>query len=284
MARLRLVQDAGLVARLRTRRQAATGAPGRVVVVHGARAGAGSSTLAASLAVLWARVAGPVLLLDLALRGADQDLLWQVTPQHRLDEVLSGEVPVPEAWTGMPGGIRLMLGLREPFQAPGPDAHAIERLLDWLSSRHPMVVVDTSAGTDEVNRVVLARAERVLVPVPAEMGHLRSARGLPARWAGRGLATDRFSFLLCRRPAGPERDLAARILDRPIDGVFPWLPAAAGEALERGIPLAQDRTGRSYLAALEEMALHLWPDAGLRGGDRRGTSWWDHLLPGRGRA
>jgi hypothetical protein len=136
MAHLRLVQDAGLVARLRTRRQSAAGSPGRVVAVHAARAGAGSSTLAASVALLWARVAGPVLLLDYALRGADQDLIWQVTPQHRLDEVLSGEVPVPEAWTGMPGGIRLMLGLREPFHASGPDAHAVERLLDWLSSRH----------------------------------------------------------------------------------------------------------------------------------------------------
>ncbi|MEB3237786.1 MAG: hypothetical protein VKO64_09185 [Candidatus Sericytochromatia bacterium] len=280
MRQMRVVQDAGLLARLRARRQAEGAAAGRIVAIHGARAGAGASTLAASLALLWARVAGPVLLLDLALGGADQDLFWQVTPQHRLDEVLSGAVPVSEAWTGLPGGVRLMLGMREPDRGLEPDPHAIERLLDWLASRHPVVVVDTSAGTCEVNRTILARAERVLVPVPAEMGHLRSARSLPARWAARGLASDRFSFLLFRRPAGPERELAARILDRPLDGVFPWLPDAAGEALERGEPLIRTRSGRSYMAALEAMAGQLWPESGLRDGERRGLSWWSAIRSG----
>ncbi|MEB3298193.1 MAG: hypothetical protein VKO21_01740 [Candidatus Sericytochromatia bacterium] len=278
---LRVIRDAGVVARLRHRGRREGRGPGRVVVIHGARAGAGCSTLAASLAWCWARSSGPVLLVDLALQGADQDLLWQVTPQHRLEAVLEGEVPVHEAWTGMPGGVRLLLGPVEPLRGQGPDPWALERLLGWMADRHPVVIVDTSAGYDEANRAILARADRVLVPVPAEITQLRAARALPALWASRGLASDRFSFLLARRPGGPERELASRILDRPLDGIMPWVPDASGSARDRGVPLVSLRSGRSYLSALEDLARRLWPETGLGSGWT--LPWWPSRLRG-GRA
>src|SRR5207248_396943 len=108
-------------------------AGGRLVAVHAAKGGSGASTLAASLAVLLAEHGGPVALADLALRSADQDLLWNLTPALRLTDVVGAEGhDLADALIRHASGVRLLAGPAGPAEAEEVTAAAIGPLLAAL--------------------------------------------------------------------------------------------------------------------------------------------------------
>ena len=238
------------------RRSRPSGTDGRIVVVHGAKGGSGTSVLAASLAAALARHAGPVALVDLALASADQDLLWNLDCPLRVDDVLGTEGhELADALVAHAPGVRLLAGPLGPAEAESISGAAIGPLLGELAERHPYVVVDTSSELSEVTVCALEAATRILVPLVPELPALRGTQRLLSMLERLGLDLAVVETCLWVRPGEIDAAAVARVLGRAVDWQVPWAPRVVQESVNAGQPvvIAQPRhplaTGIGQIAA-----------------------------------
>ncbi|MBM3270293.1 MAG: hypothetical protein FJZ01_21885 [Candidatus Sericytochromatia bacterium] len=235
---------------------------GRVVVVHAAKGGAGTSTLAANLAAALLAHGGPVALADLALWSADQDMLWNLTPVLRIPDVLGPEGhDLQDALCSHRSGVRILAGPSGPEDAELVVPQGIPGLLEALSLRHPSVVVDTSAGFDDATLRALCAASHILVPIPPELPALRATQRALAVWERLGVPLDRLRLCLWDRRGAVDAQLAGRVLGRPIAFRLPWAPQEAHEAINTGEPASLARRNSALARGVGAVAASLVPGA-----------------------
>ena len=235
---------------------------GRVVVIHAAKGGSGSSTLAANLATVLMAYGGPVALVDLALWSPDQDLLWNVAPVLRIPDVLGPEGhDLQDALHAHKSGVRILAGPTCLVDAEAIPAQAIPALLAALAERHPSVVVDTSPGFDDVTLQALQSASAIIVPVLPELPALRATQKALAIWEKLGIPADRIHICLVDRRTAVDAQMAHRVLGRPVPFRMPWSPQEAHESINAGEPLALTRKRSPLTRAVGAMAGALVPGA-----------------------
>lgn len=244
---------------------------GRVVVIHAAKGGSGSSTLAANLASALLAYGGPVALVDLALWSPDQDLLWNVSPVLRIPDVLGPEGhDLQDALHPHRSGVRLLAGPASLEDAEAVQPQAIPGLLGALSDRHPSVVVDTAPGFDDVTLQALLCASTIVVPVLPELPALRATQKALAIWEKLGVAPERIRVCLVDRRTAVDAEMARRVLGRPVAFRVPWVPQDAHEAINAGEPIAVSRRRSPLARAVATLASALVPGATVSDGRQGG--------------
>ncbi|NJC73967.1 septum site-determining protein minD [Planosporangium thailandense] len=230
---------------------AAVGAPrpAAVVAVLGGRGGAGTSVLAAGLAVTAARAGLRALLVDADPIGGGADLVlgWEDLDGLRwpaLSHGSSGVAP-PALVDALPnrGELAVLSWDRGELVSVPPDA--MEAALDAGRASRDLVVVDLPRRLDDAAVVALTAADRALLLVPAELRACAAA----ARVAAVAAVHTGALRVVVRGPA-PGRLKAreiARALGLPLAGTLRSEPELA-RAIERGQPPAG--TGRGRLALL----------------------------------
>jgi secretion/DNA translocation related CpaE-like protein len=223
--------------------------PAAVVAVLGGRGGAGTSVLAAGLAVTAARTGLRALLVDADPLGGGVDLVlgWEALDGLRwpaLSHGSSGITP-PALVDALPsrGELAVLSWDRGDLLSVPPDA--MEAALDAGRASRDLVVVDLPRRLDDAAVLALAAADRTLLLVPAELRACAAA----ARVAAVAAAHTGALKVVVRAPA-PGRLKAreiARALGLPLAGTLRPEPELA-RALERGQPPAG--TGRGPLAVL----------------------------------
>jgi pilus assembly protein CpaE len=237
---------------------------GRVVVVHAAKGGAGTSTLAASLALALQAHGGPVALADLALWSADQDLLWNIAPRLRIPDVLGPEGhDLQDALWAHRSGVRILAGPAKPEEADAIVPFGVAAMLASLADRHPSVVVDTSPGFDEATQSALRAASTILVPVIPELTGLRATQRALAVWAELDVPLDRVRIVLWERRGSVDGQMAQRVLGRPVAFRLPWAAADAHEAINTGEPIALARPRSPFAKSVGAIAAALVPTGPL---------------------
>jgi secretion/DNA translocation related CpaE-like protein len=242
----------------------AAGAPpaAAVVAVLGGRGGAGTSVLAAGLAVTAARAGLRALLVDADPMGGGVDLIlgWEALDGLRWPALSHGSTGVtpPALVDALPnrGELAVLSWDRGDVLAVPPDA--MEAALDAGRASRDVVVVDLPRRLDDAAVLALAAADQTLLLVPAELRACAAA----ARVAAVAAAHTSALKVVVRGPA-PGRLKArevARALGLPLAGMLRPEPELARD-LERGQPPAG--TGRGPLAALCQRILGEL-DLGLR--------------------
>lgn len=235
---------------------------GRVVVVHAAKGGSGSSTLAANLAAVLMAYGGPVALVDLALWSPDQDLLWNVAPVLRIPDVLGPEGhDLQDALHPHRSGVRLLAGPSNLEDAEGVPPQAVPGLLAALAERHPSVVVDTAPGFDDATLQALQSASTIIVPVLPELTALRATQKALGIWEKLGVPLDRIRICLVDRRTAVDAEMAQRVLGRPIAFRVPWAPQDAHEAINAGDPIVLSRRRSPLARSIAGIAAALVPGA-----------------------
>ncbi|NJC82034.1 septum site-determining protein minD [Planosporangium mesophilum] len=223
--------------------------PAAVVAVLGGRGGAGTSVLAAGLAVTAARAGLRALLVDADPLGGGADLVlgWEALEGLRWPALSHGAagVTAPALVDALPsrGDLAVLSWDRSETLAVPPDA--MEAALDAGRASRDLVVVDLPRRLDDAAVLALAAADQTLLLVPAELRACAAA----ARVAAVAAAHTSALKVVVRGPA-PGRLRArevARALGLPLAGALRPEPEVARE-LERGQPPAG--TGRGPLAAL----------------------------------
>jgi secretion/DNA translocation related CpaE-like protein len=223
--------------------------PAAVVAVLGGRGGAGTSVLAAGLAVTGARAGLRALLVDADPMGGGADLVlgWEALDGLRwpaLSHGSSGIAP-PALVDALPhrGELAVLSWDRGALLTVPPDA--MEAALDAGRASRDLVVVDLPRRLDDAAVLALGAADQTLLLVPAELRACAAA----ARVATVAAVHTSALKVVVRTPA-PGRLKAreiARALGLPLAGTLRPEPELA-RALERGQPPAS--TGKGPLAAL----------------------------------
>lgn len=160
-------------------------AAGKVIGVVGGRGGAGASVFAATLAVRAAKSGRGPFLLDLDPMGCGIAVILGRDREEGLtwDLVASGEGRIPSHWlesaVGVIDGIRV-LGWSATAGAHLPEGVA-GAVVDAARLCAPVTVLDLGRATAVFQREALARCDRVLLLVPADVRSVHATRRLLAR-------------------------------------------------------------------------------------------------------
>ncbi len=143
-----------------------------LVVVTGARAGVGATTVALNLAAVLADRGERVLLLDGALRRGEigDSILPRREVEHGLAEVLSGKCRMQDAIVAGPGGVQMLLqrGASRTSQDLSRQAHQkFIAELQSLNEQFDAIVVDAGRGLTPWSQAFWSRSRLIaLVTTP----------------------------------------------------------------------------------------------------------------------
>lgn len=229
----------------------------RVVAVASSRGGAGATFVSTHLAAAFARMHLDCVLVDMDSGFGDVEVVLGVArdAEHRTaadlapvaHEITDGHIE--EATWEHPLGFRVLLASREPGSVT-PDHY--RSILPALAADRDVVVLHLPRNIDEVSRLAVALADRILLVLSLDVLSFHGARRLLAAFGD----DDRFGFLVNR--AG-----RSEVVPGDVARAFGRSPLAVLSE-DRAVPGAQDRgkllpergrTGRSFsqlAAALSE--------------------------------
>ncbi|MBD3175427.1 MAG: AAA family ATPase [Armatimonadia bacterium] len=162
-------------------RFAAPGGMPRVIMVAGARAGSGASTVAANLATVLARGGQRVLAVDANLRGGDLPQKLGAQAGGGLSDVLAG--------AGRPGDCvvqsqeRNLWVMPSGSHAPSPvdllDSVEMKQTVESLAGQYDVIVIDSPSPDQHADPIVLApNCDAALLVVEIGKTPLRVAQGV----------------------------------------------------------------------------------------------------------
>lgn len=161
---------------------------GRVLAVLGARGGAGASVLAAAVAHRALRQQRSALLIDGDPLGGGLDVLLGAEAEDGLRwpelQLTEGRVAAASLHAALPGhahGDARLTVLSCGRDGPGPDAAAVEAVIESGSRSGELVVCDVPRDIPEAARAAVERADLAVLLVPAEVRACAAARRVAAR-------------------------------------------------------------------------------------------------------
>jgi pilus assembly protein CpaE len=234
---------------------------GKLICFFSHKGGVGTSTLAASTALMLAEEReGGVVLCDAALQLGSAAALLHLAPEldvadlvRDLDtlEAISTYLTVEEE-----SGLRVLASPRDPREAERISPEDLGRVLIALRRRFEVVVVDTPRILDLLTLAVLDLAETIFVVTEPLAPTVAATARLLDLLAEQGLAGERMRIVLNRYSSAEWnlRDrLVAEHLGRPVDHVVPYNEMVL-LAASAGFPLVLRERRSNFTEAVSRLA------------------------------
>jgi pilus assembly protein CpaE len=225
------------VGRLLVARDRDASEPGRVLAVYGARGGAGTTFLGAHLAAAFAKRGQRCVLVDLdvawgdvasALGVSDDGSVRSIGDALSMGDELTA-AHMDRLLLDHAGGFRVLLPPSQGIDPRHVVAEDIGRILDVVRRVADVVVLHLPRGLDDLVRLGLGIADRILIVLQLDVSSFRAAQH--AIEATR--IEDRCDFVV-------NRNVRREITPRDVERVF-GRPALAVIPSDRRVPAAQDR-------------------------------------------
>jgi pilus assembly protein CpaE len=242
---------------------------GRVIVVLSAKGGSGKTMVASNLAAALARLArGPVALVDLDVQFGDAASALGLVPEH----TIAGLAVVPEIDSTTlkvfltphePSGAFVLCGAASPEEGDTvTDKHAA-RVVELLRRDFACVVVDTSAGIDELTLAALDHATDAVLVSTMDVASIRNL-GKEIHALDRvGLLPGSRHFVLNRADARVGIDVAdvQAALGMEVDASVPS-SRSVPLTMNQGSPLVIDEPSSPGAREIVKLAARFMPDGG----------------------
>lgn len=247
----------------------------RLIAVMGSKGGVGASTIAQILARGLAEDFGQkTFLMDAAGGWSSLNVGLDFEPTTTLveaaraaregnEESLARMVVSPsEKLTVLGGGGDVMLD-------DSVDAEGYESLLDHVMMTYPFVVVDLSASPAYLKRLVLSRAQRVLMVTAPCLSAVRAVRTLLNEVKElRGGEDDASLLILNKKDLSPKAEVSKTQIEQGVEyklsAIIPFLPDTFLAAEGAGQPLTTQKGGEEIVQALLALIGDL---VGVKAGD-----------------
>jgi pilus assembly protein CpaE len=255
--------EAELVASLagwRQRRSA--GKPeGRLIALLGPSGGAGSSTVAASLAVVLAKEFESVALIDLKLETGDLAALLDLTPAHTLADICQQLDRLDpdffrQSLMKHSSGIHLLAPPRLLADVDTVTAEGVRQSIGLARALFPYVVVDLDHSFREEQMQAIRQADLILMVLRLDFASLRNAKRFLDHLDGLGIAMDRVRLVVNRSGQSQEVPLgkAQDVLKMKISQSVPDDPKAVNRAINNGVPVVLDAPTSKVARSLSQLA------------------------------
>ncbi len=158
-------------------------AAGKVVAVFSPKGGAGRTTIAVNLAVAAAAELGKkVVLVDASFQFGDVAVLLNLNPKDKsmfelIPEMETGEPDVVDTYTvSHSSGISVILAPPSPEMADVITPAGVKAVIEALSQRYELVVIDCSGWFNDVTLGILDQADVVLTLLTLEITSIKNVR------------------------------------------------------------------------------------------------------------
>lgn len=147
----------------------------RTIAITSGKGGVGKTTLSTNLGIALRQMGQRVVLFDADLGLANLDVMMGVRARYTLENVLAGEVPLAEAVSEGPGGVRFIAGGSGVEALVNLDTRHLHLFLSELmnlESSTDWLIFDTGAGIDRNVMAFLQASDQVLLvvtPDPSSM-------------------------------------------------------------------------------------------------------------------
>ncbi len=142
----------------------------KVISVSSGKGGVGKSNFVANLAYSFSRLGKKVVIIDADLGLANIEVLFGVIPTKNLSHVLYEDLPVTEALSDGPNGIKFLSGgsgLRELSKINNREMQRVIECFNYLDKVFDIILIDTGAGvSDIVINFVKASTMSVIIATP----------------------------------------------------------------------------------------------------------------------
>jgi flagellar biosynthesis protein FlhG len=251
----------------RRARGAASGGA-RTVCIASGKGGTGKTVVATNLATLRQRRGERVLLIDFDAGLANAHLLLDIAPVHDLGHLMAGSVPLSEALTDGPGGVKLLSGGVGRHALANPTRRELERLFRALvpaEQQFDLIVIDHGAGMSYGTVAHLAATSTLILVTSHEVTGLSDAYAIYKR-ALMVNAHIRVGVVINRAPDEASafaawdrfRSACQRFLQASPE-LIDWIPAdeAVSKSIEHRIPVSKLLPDSQAALAIHRIAE--WP-------------------------
>jgi pilus assembly protein CpaE len=243
---------------------------GRIITVHGAKGGVGTTTICANLAVAVRQMTHKrIALVDGNLLGADQGVLLNLLSENSISDLvphiksLDGEL-LEAAMLSHDSGLRVLLAPDQLERAEAVTGEELQRVLAVMRTLFDYIFVDTSPFLDQTTLVALDAADTIVLVCPPELAALKNAARFLRLTQEFGYPNDKVR-LVVNRAKGPgavsiddiEENLRIKVALRlPSDG------PAVMYALNHGEPLVQVKPKSRVAVGIRQLARGIIYDQG----------------------
>jgi pilus assembly protein CpaE len=233
----------------------------RVIAVHGAKGGLGTTTIAYNVAVAMARARQMrVLLVDGNLQYSDLRSLLQVPPETRsivdlpTDKLTQAEIS--EAIFTDGNGLDILFGPPRIEDAEMITVRDVDKLFSLLRRMYNVVIIDTPRAVNEISLAYFDTADLIVQVATGEVAALYQTALMNATFGAIGFGPEKVRVLLNRFDAqGMLDDKAIRqYLGRPVDFRVANDFRLVVEANNRGQALLASQPNAKVAQHLNELA------------------------------
>jgi pilus assembly protein CpaE len=233
---------------------------GRLIAVLAPSGGAGSSTIAASLAVQAAKDLKSVALLDMKLETGDLAALLDLKPTYsladlcknidRLDQVFFERSLVRHA-----SGVQLLSSPKHLADVNIVTLEGIRQTIWLAQTSFPFVVVDMDHGFDDEQLHVLRHADLILLVLRLDFTSLKNATKFLEHLDGLGVRMDRVRLVVNRSGQPSEVPLAKveAALKSKVFHLLPDDPKVVNRANNNGVPVILDSPSSKFSKSLVKL-------------------------------
>jgi pilus assembly protein CpaE len=234
---------------------------GRVISVMGACGGCGTSSLAANLAVVFAKRNEHAALIDLRLGLGDQSLLLDLDPQHSLAAVCRNGARLDfsmfqRSLEHHSSGVQLLAAPSGWDECPDVTAQGIRKVVRLSRSQFPYVIVDldNTFTAEQVSAIV--SSDVILLVLQPGMLALKNARRLLETLDQLGVSEDRVQIVAGRVGQRGQLPIAKvqQALGVKVVAAIPEDPRNMNLASNKGVPIVIERPRLKVSKRIESLA------------------------------
>jgi pilus assembly protein CpaE len=240
-----------------------TGKRGEAWTIYSPKGGAGTTTLAANLAVeVQAQGGKSVCLVDLDFQSSDLALFLNVNPVYTMMDIALNfrrldSVFLQGTLTRHASGVYLLAAPPHGMETPPIPVEQVRAVLDLLRTMYDVVIIDTPRVLSEDTLAAFSMASRVLLVIELTLPFLRGYRRTRDVLDALEVPADRTDVVITKygasRAAVP-LDEAKRTLGLSVAHMLPRDDETALAAVNKGIPLCDVKTNTPLRRSIADLA------------------------------
>jgi len=220
---------------------------GKIITVHGAKGGVGTTTIATNLAsVLAEHQKKDVILIDLNLRLGNSALFFDIKPKYSLLDVVNNIDRIDKNLlkSTLPthsSGVRILIGPSQIEEAESISASHIEQILTLFRDIFEFIIIDTNSEFDEVNIKALDEADKILTVSTLDIPSIYNTKRCMELFQRMGYDQNKVLLILNRYSTFEEIDV--KVIEKTVDYPIFWrIPNQAYsqilKSINAGIPIS----------------------------------------------